>query len=151
MSNKAGLCIGTALALMTAQNCIAYCNNAEITGAIGKNPIYRFGSDTRLSCVGTISAGDQKYLIVYYDWNETVGKASARGGFPHAAHRLLVFNNTRGELFYTGFYSVDSAPLGIKGRKIRFAHRWEGEEIGFGKDGPPRQALLDGELRSLGK
>jgi hypothetical protein len=151
MSNKIGLYLGTALALMPAQDCVAYCNNAEIIGAIGANPIYRFGSDTRLNCVGTISAGNRKYLIVYYDWNETVKEASTRGGFPHAAHRLLVFDNTHGEMFYTGFYSVDSAPLGIEGRRIRFSHRREGGEIGFGKDGPPQHVLLDGEPRSLGK
>ncbi len=147
MAKRTALFVAASMALMTNPACPAPCPTAGIAAAVGANPIYRFGADTRLTCVGAISHAGRSYLIVDYDWAESVQGAAAHGGTPHAAHRLMVLAQAHGRLTYVGFYGTDSAPLAVTDDRIRL----EGGEIVFGRDGPPAQALVDGELRVLGR
>jgi hypothetical protein len=126
-------------------------SRSDILQALPNGFSYGFSHPHILKNVGTISINKKHYLIVYYDYEETLEEAHKHGGVPHAAHRLIIFRDTRAQLIYLGFYGVDVPPTKISGSKVLFENASEGDEIVFGKDGPPLKILLNGEPRALGR
>jgi hypothetical protein len=126
--------------------------NAEVVRTLRSDKsIFKFGPETKLEPIGTIRVGTARYFIAYYAWEETRKEAGARGGFPHAAYRLLIFKKGLHYLNFLGFYSVDGPPIRIVGGEIQFSYPGNGNKIVLGKAGPPRRVLLNGELRDLGR
>lgn len=124
--------------------------NSAIRRAFPTDFSYGFNHPHALRTIGTLSIKGERYLIVYYNYEETRKQAAVRGGVPHAAHRLTVFRNDRG-LKYLGFYGVEKSAIGIAGKTIRFDYDATlGNSITFTDYGPPRHIRLDGELGEFG-
>jgi hypothetical protein len=126
-------------------------SNSAIRKALPRNFSYGFDHPGVLRDLGTISIKGSHYSLVYYEYDETKKEAAARGGFPHAAHRLIVLRSD-GKLEYLGYYSVDKSPTEITGETIRFDYDAAlGNSITFTDDGPPKDIRLDGEPGVFGK
>jgi hypothetical protein len=102
-----------------------------------------------LSLIGSIDAGHKRYVIVYYNFEESFREANERvpGGFPHASYRLLLLERMGPKLRYVGHYSM---PIGerpkVIGNKIIFdCPAGEGNFIAIHEDGPPSHVQLCGE------
>jgi hypothetical protein len=101
-----------------------------------------------LRIVGAIAAGGERYLVVYWNWEESRRELHERGGnAQHASHRLLVLRRSGTRLSYLGYYSVDIPPLRIEGRAVLFDGDAEfGNTVTFDDHGPPEEIRLDGEF-----
>jgi len=105
--------------------------------------------DVKLRLVGTISVGKTRYALAYYGWEQTEREAI---GYPHATHRLLVFEKTDKGLSYLGSYDINDPPLGVKNNRVIFDYPADGgNTVTFDEKGPPPTLSLDGQYHEFGK
>jgi hypothetical protein len=102
--------------------------------------------DAKLSPVaGSILAKGKTYRFMEFAWNESLKNAA--GAEPHSQHRLLVFEQRRGNLVYLGSYVIDGDKYPqIRGMEVFFPYKdievlgvKVRKEISF-EDGPPPSA-----------
>ena len=94
--------------------------------------------------VGNIPLADTCFTLILYSREA----ASGPGTNVHGVKRLLVFR----EHEYLGMYSVDGPPVRIRGNIVVFAGPLNTRDsIEFSKNGPPAEALIQGEPRMFFK
>ena len=106
--------------------------------------------DARARPVGDLIAG-KRYYLMDYAWEESPKNMQA--DFSHAQYRLLVFERSGKDLTYLGSYITKGGRPHIKGKTVIFPYKdykvleWKtAKAIVFDENGPPKKAVLDGEL-----
>jgi hypothetical protein len=98
--------------------------------------------NVRFTPLGRLACGGDTVEVFVYRWEG----ASSPGAAVHSSQRVILMHGAT----YLGPYAVADKPT-IQRDELRFPYKEYGNSIKCGKEGPPKDVLLDGENVTLAK